>query len=266
MKLDGIRQVTVLLAAAALFPIFYATPNVVGVTPFRAKQSIIAEGSYVYGSSSDPTRENWTLSKAAEGRYVAEGNATHYQPETEILNYRIEMDAALHPSLVELHTSMDYPSYACKLSRADAQCILTCGDCNPPTSGPQNARMQPPFDLFGFHSYGWILSSVVGRLRPGQSEVTVHLFLPNEDRYPNAVAQVRREPPDSITIAGKTIEAQRFTVKLVMDTTDTSACSVWTSRSGLVLQVQPIGKAPGGDLPSIKLTSYKQTEAFVPEF
>ena len=228
-------------------------------------QTIIAEGTYVYGSDSEPTREHWILSKTAQGRYIAEGSATQHHPETQVLNYRIEMDAALHPSLVELHTITDLPSYTCKLTRVSARCILSFEDSKPPASGPQNARMQPPFDLFGFHSYGWILSSVVGRLRPGQSQVTVRLFLPNEDRYPNAVAQVRRETPDSVTVAGRSIEAQRFMVKLIMDPTDTSACTVWTSRTGLVLKVQAIGKAPGGDLPSIELTGYKETEAFLPE-
>ena len=250
----------------SLLPLLAAMPASTSTSaPATASQTIVAEGTYIYGSDSDLTRENWILSKTAGGQYVAEGNATQHHPETQVLNYRIEMDAALHPSLVELHTTMDYPSYTCKLSRVSARCILTCGDCNPPSSGPQNARMQPPFDLFGFHSYGWILSSVVGRLRPGQSLATVHLFLPNEDRYPNAVAEVRRETPDSVAVAGKSIEAQRFTVRLIMDATDTSACTVWTSRSGLVLKVQAIGKAPGGDLPSMELTSYKQTEVFLPE-
>jgi hypothetical protein len=125
--------------------------------------------------------------------------------------------------------------------------------------------MKPPFDLFGFHSYGWILSSVVGRLRPGQSQVTVHLFLPNEVRYPNAVAEVRRETPDSITTAGKTFEAQRFPVKVVMDSSDISSATEWASRSGLVLKAQAIaGPAPGGDFPFVELTSYKQTEASIP--
>jgi hypothetical protein len=143
--------------------------------------------------------------------------------------------------------------------------MLSFADSNPP-AGPQNARLQPPFDLFGFHSYGWILSSVVGRLRPGQTQVTVHLFLPNEDRFPNAVAEVSRETPDSITIAGKTFQAQRFTVKLVMDASDISSATVWTSRSGLVLKMQAAGEpAPGGDLPFVELTSYKQREGFVPE-
>lgn len=186
--------------------------------------------------------------------------------EIEILNYRIEMDAQLHPSLVELHTMMDYPSYTCKLATTTVQCMIAFEPPNSDTSGQQNAQMQTPFDLFGFHSYGWILSSVVARLRPGQSQVTVHLFLPNEDRYPNAVAEVRRETPDSITITGRTFKAQRFMVKLVMDSSDISSATVWTSRSGLVLKMQAAGEpAPGGDLPFVELTSYKQREGFVPE-
>jgi hypothetical protein len=238
-------------------------------------QRIIAEGTYAYGArddySGDKTTENWTLSKTAAGTYIVEGNETKNlrpatsTPETEILHYRLEMDAKLHPSLVELHTAMDYPSYTCKLALVAVQCILSWEDSGPPNSGPQNARMQPPFDLFGFHSYGWIFSSIVGRLRPGQSLVTVHLFLPNEDRYPNAVAEVRRKTPDPITIAGKTIEAQRFTVKLIMDATDISSATVWTSRSGLVLKMQDVEKPSPGDLPVMELTRYKQTEAFIPE-
>jgi len=176
------------------------------------------------------------------------------------------MDAQLHPSLVELHTMMDYPSYTCKLATTTVQCMIAFEPPNSDTSGQQNAQMQTPFDLFGFHSYGWILSSVVARLRPGQSQVTVHLFLPNEDRYPNAVAEVRRETPDSITITGRTFKAQRFMVKLVMDSSDISSATVWTSRSGLVLKMQAAGEpAPGGDLPFVELTSYKQREGFVPE-
>jgi hypothetical protein len=234
--------------------------------PVKSSQTIIAEGTYVYGDSSSKTRENWTLSKTAAGTYIAEGSAKQDSPETEILNYRIEMDAELHPSLVELHTIMDLPSYTCKLTRAEAQCMLSFEDASPPAREPQNAQLQSPFDLFGFHSYAWILASVVGRLRPGQTQVTVHLFLPNEDRYPNAVAEVRRETPDSITIKGKTFEAQRFTVKLVMDASDISSATVWTSRSGMVLKVQAAGEpAPGGDLPFVELTAYKQREAFVPE-
>jgi hypothetical protein len=234
--------------------------------PGQASQNIIAEGTYVYGDSSSKTRENWTLSKTAGGTYIAEGNATQSAPETEILNYRIEMDAELHPSLVELHTNMDLPSYSCKLTRADAQCVLSFEDSRPTAHGPQNARLEPPFDLFGFHSYGWILSSVVGRLRSGQWHATVRLFLPNEDRYPNARAEVRRETPESVTIAGKTFEAQRFTVTLVMDASDISSATVWASRSGLVLKMQAAGEpAPGGDLPFVELTAYKQREGFVPE-
>jgi hypothetical protein len=96
--------------------------------------------------------------------------------------------------------------------------------------------------------------------------VTVHLFLPNEDRYPTAVAEVRRETPDSITVAGKALEAQRFSVKLIMDSSAISSATVWTSRSGLVLKMQDIGKpSPGGDLPVFELTSYQQTEGFIPE-
>ena len=203
---------------------------------------------------------------------MAEGKATQNlrpatsTPETEILNYRIEMDADLHPSRIELHTTMDFSSYTCKLDRETVQCVLSFEDSNPPASGPQDARMQPPFDLFGFHSYGWIFSSIVGRLRPGQSQVTVHLFLPNEGRYPNAVAEVHREAPSSITVAGKTFEAQRFTVRLVMDSNDVSSATVWTSRSGLVLKMQAAGEpTPGGNLPFVELASYKQTEEFVPE-
>jgi hypothetical protein len=225
---------------------------------------MIAEGTYVQGSRSDPIREHWTLSKTEDGRYIAEGNAMH-TPETEILNYRIEMDAALHPSLVELHTIMDYPSYTCKLGRTTVRCILSFESERPAESVSQNASLKEPFDLFGFHSYGWILSSIVGRLSSGQKQATVHLFLPNEDRYPNAVAEVQRESPESITVAGKTFEAQRFHVTLVMSDEERSAATVWTSRSGLCLRVQSEGETDEGYRLAVNLVSYKQTEAFVPE-
>ena len=266
MKLPHSWQFSRPMAAIAALSAI-ATPVLDGSRrPAKTQQNIIAEGTYVYGDSSSKTREKWTLSKTAAGAYIAEGNATQYSPETEILNYRIEMDAQLHPSLVELHTMMDYPSYTCKLATTTVQCMIAFEPPNSDTSGQQNAQMQTPFDLFGFHSYGWILSSVVARLRPGQSQVTVHLFLPNEDRYPNAVAEVRRETPDSITIAGSTFKAQRFMVKLVMDSSDISSATVWTSRSGLVLKMQAAGEpAPGGDLPFVELISYKQREGFVPE-
>jgi hypothetical protein len=251
--------------AVALF--FLALPILDGRhLAATTQQNIVAEGTYVYGDRSNATHEHWILSRTSAGAYIAEGNATQNSPETEILTYRIEMDARLHPSLVELHTVMDYPSYTCKLAATAVQCMIAFDPPNSETSGQQNARMKAPFDLFGFHSYGWILSSVVGRLRPGQTQVTVHLFLPNEDRYPNAVAAVHRETPDAISIAGKTFQAQRFTVKLVMDSSDISSATVWTSRSGLVLKMQAAGgPAPGGDLPVVELTSLKQTEPFVPE-
>jgi hypothetical protein len=253
--------------AAAVAISFLAAPILDGRRLTSSpSQHIVAEGTYVYGSSSNAMRESWVLSKAADGRYIAEGHATQNTPEIEILNYRLEMDAKLHPSLVELHTIMDYPSYTCQLAATTVQCSIGYEEPNPETRGQQNARMAPPFDLFGFHSYCWILSSIVGRLRPGQSQVTVHLFLPNEDRYPTAVAEVRRETPDSITVAGKALEAQRFSVKLIMDSSAISSATVWTSRSGLVLKMQDIGKpSPGGDLPVFELTSYHQTEGFIPE-
>jgi hypothetical protein len=51
-----------------------------------------------------------------------------------------------------------------------------------------------------------------------------------------------------------------------MDSSDISSATVWTSRSGLVLKMQAAGEpAPGGDLPFVELTSYKQLEGFVPE-
>jgi hypothetical protein len=266
MSFLRLRQFGCPLAVSVTLSLF-ATPILESSRlPGKTSQSIIAEGTYVYGSASNPTREHWVLSKTAEGRYIAEGHATQNTPETEILKYRLEMDSKLHPSLVELHTIMDYPSYTCKLAAASLQCSIAYEDPNPETRGQQNAQMAAPFDLFGFHSYGWIFSSIVGRLPPGQSHVTVHLFLPNEDRYPNAVAEVRRETPASVTVAGKTVEAQRFTVKLIMDASDVSSTTVWTSRSGLVLKMQDTGEpSPGGDLPVVELTSYKQAEGFIPE-
>jgi hypothetical protein len=104
------------LLAISLFLLFATMPSISTKTPSRASQTVIAEGMYVYGSASNPTKEHWILSKTAQGQYIVEGNARMHDPETEILNYRLEMDAALHPSLVELHTTMDYPSYNCKLS------------------------------------------------------------------------------------------------------------------------------------------------------
>jgi hypothetical protein len=256
---DAWKSARALTAAALLF---LAVAPVIESGSASTAQHIVAEGTYVYGDSSSKTRENWTLSKTAAGNYVAEGNAAQENVQGELLNYRVDMDAKLHPSLIDLHSSVDLPSYTCKLTDTDVQCILSYEA----EGGPQNARMKAPFDLLGFHSYGWILSSVVGRLEPGQSQVTVHLFLPSEDRYPNAVAEVRRETPDSITIAGKTFEAQRFRVKLIMDSSDISTCSVWTSRSRLVLRMQAPGESSsGGDLPAVELISYKQTEPFIPE-
>jgi len=227
----------------------------------------IAEGDYVTGDPQSPMREHWILSKTADGRYLAAGNALMNHPETEVLNYRIEMDSALHPSHIELHTIMDLPSYDCRLTYQTTKCSIWFSDePNAKTAQTQKTQMHAPFDLLGFHSYGWIFSSILTRLPPGSSQVTVHLFLPGETRYPNATANVLRESPESITIAGKSIQALRFRLKLIMDKSDVSEAIIWTSRSGLVLKASPVGNAHGGDAPGVELLNYKQSEPFAPEF
>lgn len=228
---------------------------------------VIAVGTYTTESetSSETTREDWVLSELADHRFKVEGRTTHYEPEAEILSYRLDLDAGLHPSRVELHTIMDYPSYRCELGPTNVHCAISFEEPNPQTSGQQNARMKAPYDLFGFHSYGWIIASIVGRLRPGQKQETVHLFLPNEDRYPNAMAKVRRELPDSITIAGKTFDAQKYTLELVMDAEERSSATVWTSKSGLCLKVQA-APGSGANMPIVELTRYKEGDQFVPKF
>lgn len=232
----------------------------------------VAEGTYKNGPSESPTNEHWVLSRRANGEYLAEGvtkirtgDAGPHQ-ETEILNYRIEMDSGLHPSLVELHTVMDYPSYACKMLQSAIQCAISFEPPDAETSGTQNASLPAPFDLFGFHSYGWILASIVGRLPGGKAQTTVRLFLPNEDRYPDAKAEVHREASEAITVDGKTLEAQRFKVVFVMSESERYAATVWTSRSGLCLRVQSAEGTPVGFQLVLDLVDYKQTEPFVPEF
>jgi hypothetical protein len=171
----------------------------------------------------------------------------------------------LHPILIELHTTADLPSYSCKLTPTTARCVIAYNPPNPETRGEQNAELQAPFDLFGFHSCGWMVASIVKRLPPGQSQVTVHLFLPSEDRYPDAVAQVTRLSSDTMALNGKSFEAQRFALKLMMGPDETSSFTVWASRSGLILKVQPDGESSSADLPALELPHFKQTEGFVPE-
>lgn len=231
-------------------------------------QTIVAEGTYLYGgSSSDSTQENWVLSKTAGGQFIAEGSLTHTEPRGELLNYRVEMDQSLRLLRVESRTSMDYPSYTCKLGAKTIQCAISFEEPNPSSSGTQNAQMQPPFDLFGMHSYGWNVTSIVRRLKPGRRQTTVHLFLPNEDRYPDAAAHVQREAPESITIADKTFKAEKYTVNLVMDAQESSTFTAWTSPSGLCLRIQVTEGSPAATLPVIELVRLKQPgpEPFVPE-
>jgi hypothetical protein len=264
--LRGIRAKS-MICFSVVFCVFGLTASTKSVPNAVGNNSVIAEGTYVTGSegTSETMREDWVLSELADHRFRVEGRATQNQPEVEILNYRMELDAGLHPSRVELHTVMDYPSYTCELGTTNVQCAISFEEPNPQTSGRQNIRMKRPYDLFGFHSYGWIIASIVGRLRPGQTQETVRLFLPNEDRYPDATAEVRRESPESLTIAGKTFHAQKFTLKLVMDSTDQSSAAVWTSKSGICLKVQAV-PGSGANMPIVELTRYKQGDELVPKF
>lgn len=238
------------------------------LTPAGSSQTIVAEGAYDYGSSSsETTHENWTLSRTAAGFLIVEGTLMHSGSKGEMLNYRIEMDQRLRAMRIESHTSMDYPSYTCKLGSTSVQCVISFADQNPPSSGRQDARMKRPFDLLGLHSYGWNIASILGRLAPGQSRTTVHLFLPNEDRYPNAVVEVQRESPEPITIAGKTFEAQKYLLHLVMDAREASTATVWTSKSGLCLRMQGPTDRSSADLPIFELVRIKQAgpNPLVPE-
>jgi hypothetical protein len=143
MTFPDARKSAHALAASVLF---LAPAPVIESRGPSTTEHIIAEGTYVYGDSSSKTIEKLDSFKDAAGTYIAEGNATQEQRQNELLNYRVEMDAKLHPSLIDLHSNVDLPSYTCKLSHADVRCILSYEA----ESGPQNARMKPPFDLFVF--------------------------------------------------------------------------------------------------------------------
>jgi hypothetical protein len=97
----------------------------------------IAMGDYVTGDPQNPMHEHWILSRTATGRYLVEGNAAMNHPETEVLNYRIEMNSELHPSHVELQTIMDLPSYDCWLTDQTAKCSIWFSDEPHSKTGPQ---------------------------------------------------------------------------------------------------------------------------------